>query len=122
MRPFGLQTHPCRPSGLEFKVLGSQCYERLYGQALSAGVPQYGSGIGKLLTAEERQVLVENTANFIESLEAEGIELERLAALQAARQHDMELAQAARRSAMQKGQPARRPAPLARSSGMSALR
>ena len=111
MRPFGLQTHPCRPSGLEFKVLGSQCYERLYGQALSAGVPQYGSGTGKLLTAEERQVLVENTANFIESLEAEGIELERLAALQAARQHDMELAQAARRSAMQKGQPARRPGP-----------
>jgi hypothetical protein len=95
-------------TGLEFEVLGSQCYERLYGQTLSAGVPQYGSGTGRLLTAEERQVLVENTATFIERLEAERIELERLAALQAARQHDMELAQAGRLSAMQMGQPAPR--------------
>lgn len=97
--------------GLEFKVLGSQCYERLYGHASSASLPQYGSGTGRLLSAEERQVLVENTATFIERLETERIELERLAALQAARQHDMELAQAARRSAMQNGQPARRPDP-----------
>ena len=95
-------------AGLEFKVLGSQCYERLYGQALSARLPQYGSGTGRLLTGEERQVLVENTANFIERLETERVELERLAALQAARQHNMELEQAACRPATQNVQPARR--------------
>lgn len=85
-------------AGLEFKVLGSQCYERLYGQA-SAAAPQYGSGTGRLLTAEERLVLVENTAAFIEALEAERVELERRAAAQAARQREIELAQAARRPA-----------------------
>lgn len=96
-------------AGLEFKVLGSQCYERLYGHASSAGLPQYGSGTSRVLTADERQVLVENTAAFIERLEAERMELERLAALQAARQREIELAQAARRSAMHMGHPARRP-------------
>lgn len=97
-------------TGLEFKVLGSQCYERLYGESSSAGLPQYGSGTGRLLTAEERQVLVENTASFIERLEAERTELERLAALQATRQREMELAQAARQTSMQMGRPARPPA------------
>lgn len=96
-------------AGLEFKVLGSQCYERLYGRESSATVPQYGSGTGRLLTAEERQILVENTATFIERLEAERIELERIAALQAARQREMELEQAARLSAMPISRPARRP-------------
>ena len=96
-------------TGLEFKVLGSQCYGRLYGHASSTGSPQYGSGTGRLLTAEERQVLVENTAAFIDRLETERIELESMAALQAARQLEVELAQAARRSTMQIGQPTRRP-------------
>lgn len=85
-------------AGLEFKVLGSQCYERLYGQA-SAAAPQYGSGTGRLLTAEERLVLVENTAAFIEALEAERVEFERRAAAHAARQRKIELAQAASRPA-----------------------
>lgn len=86
-------------AGLEFKVLGSQCYERLYGQTSEAAAPQYGSGTGKLLTAEERLVLVENTAAFIEALEAERVELERRAAAHAARQREIALAQAASRSA-----------------------
>jgi hypothetical protein len=93
-------------AGLEFKVLGSQCYERLYGQTAPHGqVPQYGSGTGRLLTAEERQVLVENTAAFIEALESERVELESRAALQAARQQETELARAARQLAP----PAQRP-------------
>ena len=96
-------------AGLKFKVLGSQCYGRLYGYASSDGLPQFGSGTGRLLTAEERQVLVENTAAFIERLEAERIELERVAALQATREREAEQAQAARRSAMLIGQPTRRP-------------
>lgn len=95
-------------AGLEFKVLGSQCYDRLCGQTAPRGpVPQYGSGAGRLLTAEERLVLVENTAAFIEALEAERVELESRAALQAARQRATELVRAARQLAP----PAQRPGP-----------
>jgi hypothetical protein len=95
-------------TGLEFKVLGSQCYERLYGQTAPHGqLPQYGSGTGRLLTPEERLVLIENTAAFIEALEAERVELESRAALQTARQRETELARAARRLAP----PVQRPEP-----------
>lgn len=83
-------------AGLEFKVLGSQCYERLYGQdTLTSQTPQYGTGTGRLLTQEERLILVENTTAFIESLEAERVELERRAALKAAQQREVESARAA---------------------------
>jgi hypothetical protein len=59
-------------AGLKFKVLGSQCYQKLYGHiGTAAATPQYGSGTGRLLTAAERLVLVENTAKFIEALEVE---------------------------------------------------
>ena len=65
--------------GTEFKILGSQCYQRLYGNASpSNSVPQYGSAEGRHLTDEERRLLVENTAMFIESLEAKRIEMEML--------------------------------------------
>lgn len=84
-------------AGLEFKVLGSQCYDRLHGQtALCGHTPQYGSGSGRLLTPEERLVLVENTAAFIEALEVERVELESRAALQADWQRQNELARATR--------------------------
>lgn len=87
-------------AGLEFKVLGSQCYERLYGQCtLIRQAPQYGTGTGRFLTPEERLVLVENTAAFIESLEAKRVELERRAALEAAQQWENESARAAIRPA-----------------------
>lgn len=85
-------------AGLQFKVLGSQCYERLYGHILLSGqAPQYGSGYGRLLTPEERLVLVENTAAFIEALEAERVRLESRAALQAETQREIESARAASR-------------------------
>lgn len=72
--------------GSKFKVLGSQCYQRLYGHINeTSATPVYGSGTGKLLTAAERLVLVENTARFIEALEAERLELEHIAALAAER-------------------------------------
>lgn len=83
-------------AGLGFKVLGSQCYERLYGRATHTGdAPQYGTTTGRRLTPEERLVLVENTAAFIEALEAERVELERLAALEAAQRRANESARAA---------------------------
>lgn len=82
-------------AGLEFKVLGSQCYERLYGQAtLTSQAPQYGTTSGKLLTPEERLVLVENTAAFIEALEAKRVEMERRAALEAVQQREADSARA----------------------------
>lgn len=87
-------------AGLEFKVLGSQCYERLYGQAtLTSQAPHYGTTSGRLLTPEERLVLVENTAAFIEALEVKRVEMERRAALEAAQQREAELARATIRAA-----------------------
>jgi len=87
-------------AGLKFKVLGSQCYERLYGRTtLTSQAPQYGTGAGRLLTQEERLILVENTAAFIEALEAERVELERVAALEAAQLRKNESARAAIRPA-----------------------
>lgn len=101
-------------AGLEFKVLGSQCYERLYGHATLTGpTPQYGTGTGRLLTPEERLVLVENTAAFIEVLEAKRVELERCAALEAAQQRENGVARAAIRPAPP-GQRPERPQHIAR--------
>lgn len=95
-------------AGMEFKVLGSQCYERLYGQAMLAGqAPQYGTAAGRRLTPEERLVLIENTAAFIEALEAERVELERRAALKAAQQRENESAKAAIQMAPPVQQPER---------------
>jgi hypothetical protein len=95
-------------AGLEFKVLGSQCYERLYGNATLTGqAPQYGTAAGRLLSPEERLVLVENTAAFIEALEARRVELEQRAALEAAKQHENQSPQ----SAVWAAPPEQRPEP-----------
>jgi hypothetical protein len=95
-------------AGLEFKVLGSQCYERLYGMATLTGhAPQYGTGTGRLLTPEERLVLVENTAAFIEALEAKRVELEHRAALEATQQRENESPRAAIRPAPPEQRPKR---------------
>lgn len=50
-------------------VLGSECFKKLFGGSLST--PSYGSSAGRLLTPEERQMLVENTARLIEKFEFE---------------------------------------------------
>lgn len=71
--------------GLKFEVLGSQCYQRLYGHLDKESMaPQYGSGDARRLTAEERSDLIENTATFIANLEAERQEYERQAVTLAA--------------------------------------
>lgn len=94
-------------AGMEFKVLGSQCYERLYGRAtLTSQAPQYGTAAGRLLTLEERLVLVENTAAFIEALEAKRVEMEQRTALEAAQQREAELARATLRTNSPEQQPA----------------
>lgn len=62
----------------QLTVLGSACFKKLFGEGHSA--PSYGAGEGRLLTPEERQLLVENTARLIAQFEAE-----HLAALEKAR-------------------------------------
>ena len=70
----------------QFMVLGSQCYQRLFRPASTASqAPRYGASTGRVLTAEERNELIENTSAFIARLEAERAELERLAAQQKTR-------------------------------------
>ncbi|WP_440111526.1 hypothetical protein [Acidovorax sp. BL-A-41-H1] len=53
-------------------TLGESCFHRLYGHLdVDAATPQYGSWGGRRLTDAERQMLLENTRQFIEQLEAE---------------------------------------------------
>lgn len=63
----------------KFHVLGSQCFAKLYGGLHTA--PYYGGGDARPLTDNERAMLMENTARFIEQLESERIEKERIAAI-----------------------------------------
>lgn len=75
-------------------VLGSECFKKLFGELHST--PSYGSGEGRLLTPEERRLLVENTERLVAQFEAEyqaALELARLAAERQA------AAEAARRAA-----------------------
>lgn len=57
--------------GNAFTLLGSDCYERLYGAANQVHTPYYEWGRGRRLTNEERAQLTQNTAEFIERLESE---------------------------------------------------
>jgi hypothetical protein len=86
-----------------FLVLGGDCFQRLYGNALKGATSRYGgsSGAPTRLDDEMRNLLSENTAEFIERLEARRREFEaraereRLAA-QAAEQARMATREAAR--------------------------
>lgn len=64
-------------TGLEFKVLGSRCYQQLYGGGAQGASPHYGTSEGRRLSDVERLMLVENTARFIEELELERLDIER---------------------------------------------
>lgn len=58
--------------GERLQVLGSDCFSRLYGHLVGEKTaPRYGSSTGHCLTAEERQMLLDNTQRFIEQLEGE---------------------------------------------------
>ena len=91
----------------QLTVLGSECFKKLFGEGNSA--PSYGTGEGRLLTPEERQLLVENTARLIAQFEAEhlaALEKARLAAGLRARlaANQQAAAEAARGAAEQRGQ------------------
>ena len=59
--------------GDETRVYGSDCFSRLFGSTvLGKSVPRYTSGgSSRVLTADERQLLVENTDRLIERFELE---------------------------------------------------
>ena len=52
-------------------VYGSDCFEKLFGGRLAGTSPRYGTGDGRELTPEERQMLLENTERLIEQFESE---------------------------------------------------
>lgn len=73
--------------GESVSVLGSECFSRIFkALPVAAASPKYSSSDGRHLTDEERHLLIENTRHLIERFEAEyQAEIERLAALEAAR-------------------------------------
>ncbi|MDI1270480.1 MAG: hypothetical protein PSV40_15440 [Polaromonas sp.] len=52
-------------------VLGSTCFAKRYGSAAALGSPRFGGGGGRPLTAEERSLLVDNTALLLTRFEEE---------------------------------------------------
>lgn len=68
-------------------VLGSTCFEKRFGSGEALGRPSYGGDNGRRLSPEERQLLVDNTARFIEGfrLEFEASQIEARRKLQALR-------------------------------------
>lgn len=64
--------HVVEDSG-QILVLGSTCFAKRYGSASALGLPAYsaGGGNGKPLTDEERQLLIDNTAELMDRFKAE---------------------------------------------------
>ena len=65
------RVHLVRTDGAT-KVFGSDCFARLFGSTPTGqAAPRYGGGTGRILTAEERSFLIENTERLIERFEQE---------------------------------------------------
>lgn len=62
--------HVVRHEDGQIGVYGSDCFERLFKNAVS-NRPRYGSGDGRELTPAERQLLAGNTERLIEQFESE---------------------------------------------------
>lgn len=58
-------------------VLGSTCFEKRFGTVSALGNATYGGGAGRTLTVEEREMLIQNTAELIARFEREREEIER---------------------------------------------
>jgi hypothetical protein len=88
-------------------VVGSECFKKFFTTlSASAPRPKYGSSGGRLLTADERQLLIENRELLIQQFEEEyQTELKRLAEAEAVRQAARERAaeaEAMRRAALER--------------------
>lgn len=55
-------------------VDGSDCFGRLFAERMPGAAPRYGSSEGRLLTVDERAMLVTNTARLVEQFELERLE------------------------------------------------
>lgn len=77
-------------------VYGSDCFGRLFGHLVESA-PRYGGGEGRELTAEERQMLADNTERLIAQFETEHQTLLEQARLR--REQQEKVAQAARERA-----------------------
>lgn len=66
--PVFKRIHVVRQDG-HITVLGSECFKKLFGEY--QGTPRYGSSEGRLLSPEERELLIHNTERLIERFEAE---------------------------------------------------
>lgn len=62
--------HVVRHDGL-VRVYGSDCFDRLFRHITRASSPRYGSTIGRLLSADERQILAQNAEQLVARFEAE---------------------------------------------------
>lgn len=62
--------HVVEESG-QLLVLGSSCFEKRYGSGAVLAKPSYGGANGKKLSPQERQMLVETTAAFMERFRLE---------------------------------------------------
>jgi hypothetical protein len=92
-------------------VYGSDCFARLF-SGLVNHEPRYGGGAGRDLTAEERRMLVENTARLIAQFEVEQQQALEQARLRRAQAEVLERA-AAERAERAKADADRRRAPTA---------
>lgn len=60
------------------KVVGSECFKQLYaGLPPAAAAPRFGSSEGRMLSAEEREALINNTRALVAMLEIEHDDAER---------------------------------------------
>jgi hypothetical protein len=57
--------------GADLRVYGSDCFAHLFGHLLPNAKPRHGGSEGRLLSDEERHLLLENTAALLERFEAE---------------------------------------------------
>ena len=63
--------HVVRDEDGQLLVLGSTCFEKRFGGAAGLGPAHHGGGDGRLLTDEERQLLLLNTEALIAQFEGE---------------------------------------------------
>jgi hypothetical protein len=100
--------HVVRHDGGGLGVYGSDCFGRLFGQLVETP-PRYGSGEGRELSAEERQMLADNTERLIAKFETEHQALLEQARLRHEQQEKVEQAARERAERLRAEEERRRP-------------
>ena len=100
--------HVVRHDDGKLGVYGSDCFDRLFGHLTQAS-PRYGSGDGRELTPDERQMLADNTERLISQFEAEHQALLEQARLRREQQEKVEQASRERTERLRAEEERRRP-------------